>query len=282
VNADSRQVYRGLDIGTAKPAESERGRVPHHLIDVRGLDSPLDVAEFCALARAAIREIAARGRLILVVGGSGLYLRVLRGGIFCAPPASPEIRERLEKTASKLGIGYLHDRLREVDPAAASRIGYHDLYRITRALEVFELTGEPISVHQARHAFSARDFDSLTVGITMERKALYENINRRFDAMIAEGLVEEVRGLLAAGYNPGRPPLSTIGYKHIAAFVRGEMDLAAAAEAAKRDSRRLAKSQMTWFRSDSEILWVDAERAAQRAFELFRGFFGENRDRPMD
>ena len=278
VNADARQVYRGMDIGTAKPSRGDLDRVPHHLIDVRSPAEPLDVAGFVTLARAAIGEIAARGHAALVVGGSGLYLRALRGGIFRGPAASPEIRERLARIAAEHGAGRLHDQLREIDPEAASRIGYRDLYRIVRALEVFEVTGEPISVHQRRHGFSARDFDCLTVGVAPDRKQLYEAIDRRFDDMIAAGFVGEVRSLLAAGLRPDRPPLSSIGYKHIAAHLGGEMTQAGAIALAKRDSRRLAKRQMTWFRHDPEIVWVDPSRPGEHALSLFSDYFARSRD----
>jgi tRNA dimethylallyltransferase len=277
VNADSRQLYRGMDIGTAKPTAAERARVPHHLIDIRDPDDPLDVAEFAALARDAIADIQRRGRRAIVVGGSGLYLRALRGGIFKGPPKSLEIRARLEKLAAERGIGALRERLAAVDPEAAGRIGYNDLYRTTRALEVFELTGEPISRHQARHAFAARPFDTLTVGIAPERKELYLAIERRLDEMIAAGLVAEVARLLAAGYRPERPPLATIGYRQIAAHLRGEIMLEQATEAAKRESRRLAKRQMTWFRAEREIVWLDPARAAEQALSLLGDFFGPGR-----
>ncbi|HYB92324.1 MAG TPA: tRNA (adenosine(37)-N6)-dimethylallyltransferase MiaA [Candidatus Binataceae bacterium] len=277
VNADARQIYRGMDIGTAKPSREDRAKVPHHLIDVRSPADPIDVAAFAALAREACREIAARGRAALVVGGSGLYLRALRGGIFSGPAASPEIRERLQRIAAEHGAGRLHDRLREIDPEAASRIGYGDLYRIVRALEVFELTGEPISAHQRRHAFSARDFDCLTAGIATDRKQLYDAIDRRFDEMMAAGFTAEVRGLLAAGLRPDRAPLSSIGYKHIAAHLAGEVTEAAAIALAKRDSRRLAKRQLTWFRHDPEIVWLDPSRPAEHALSLFSDFFAAGR-----
>ncbi|HSU91112.1 MAG TPA: tRNA (adenosine(37)-N6)-dimethylallyltransferase MiaA, partial [Sporolactobacillaceae bacterium] len=212
VNADSRQFYRGMDIGTAKPSREDRRRTPHHLIDVRDPDQPLDVAEFAKMARDAIADIAARGRFPMVVGGSGLYLRVIRGGIFEGPRASGEIRRRLGKVADERGVNFLHERLRDVDPAGANRIGANDLYRIVRALEVFELTGETISAHQGRHRFDQLSgYDALTVGIEIERKKLYAAIDERFDAMIAAGFVEEVRALMSAGYSPERPPLSTIG-----------------------------------------------------------------------
>ena len=274
VNADSRQFYRGMDIGTAKPSLEEQRLAPHHLIDVRDPDDPLDVAEFAQIARAAIEGIVARGRFPLVVGGSGLYLRVLRGGIFQGPRASMEIRGRLGAVADERGVEYLHERLREVDPAGSTRIGVNDRYRIIRALEVFELTGEPISAHQGRHRFAdPGGYDALTVGIEIERKKLYATIDSRFDAMIAAGFVEEVRALMAAGYAPEKPPLSTIGYKQIVAHIRGEMTLDDAIALAKRDSRRLAKRQLTWFRREPEIVWLDPERAAQDALPLFEKFF---------
>jgi tRNA dimethylallyltransferase len=273
VNADSRQFYRGMDLGTAKPSAEDQARVPHHLIDVRNPDESLDVAEFAQLARAAIEEIAARGRNPLVVGGSGLYLRVIRGGIFRGPAASPEIRGRFAKIAEEQGVAYLHQTLRKIDPEAANRIGVNDLYRIVRALEVFELTGETISAHQLRHRFADNGYDTLTVGVEIDRKKLYEAIDTRFDAMVAAGLVDEVRALVAAGYSPGKPPLSTIGYKQIATYLRGEIALDDAVALAKQESRRLAKRQLTWFRREPNVVWLDPERGAHDALALFEKFF---------
>jgi tRNA dimethylallyltransferase len=277
VNADSRQVYRGMDIGTAKPGGADRRRVPHHLIDIRAIDELLDVAEFLKLARAAIAEIAARSRNVLVVGGSGFYLRVLRGGIFAGPAAAPELRRQMEALAAEHGVEYLHARLAEVDADSAMRIGHRDLYRIVRALEVFKLTGQPISAHQQSHRFAAREYEMLTVGLAMERERLYDSINRRFDEMVERGLVDEVRALLEAGCDPGAPPLRTVGYRQIAAAVRGEMGLGEAIELAKRDTRRLAKRQLTWFRADPEIAWVDAEHGLEEAFSLLSAFFARPR-----
>ena len=273
VNADSRQFYRGMDLGTAKPSAEDRARVPHHLIDVRKPDEALDVAEFAQLARDAIEGIAARGRNPLVVGGSGLYLRVIRGGIFPGPPASAEIRDRLAKVAAEQGVAHLHQRLRELDPEAANRIGVNDLYRIVRALEVFELTGETISAHQRRHRFADIGYDTLTVGVEVERPKLYASIDARFDAMVAGGLVAEVRTLIDAGYSPDQPPLSTIGYKQIAAYLRGEIALDDAVAQARQESRRLAKRQLTWFRREPDVVWLDPERGAHDALELFAKFF---------
>jgi len=273
VNADSRLLYRGMDIGTAKPGPAERRRVAHHLIDVCAPDQPLDVARFRDLARNTIEEIARRNRPVIVTGGSGFYLKVLKRGIFSGPPAAPEIRRELHVLAAEHGVEYLYRQLSEVDAESAGRIGPRDLYRIVRALEVFRLTGTTISAHQRRHAFAEPVYVSLTVGLHLPRERLYQAIDRRFDEMIAAGLVEETRALLAAGYRPQAPPLSTIGYKHVAAALAGELTMDEAVATAKRDTRRLAKRQLTWFRRDPEIVWVDAERGAQQALELFEGFF---------
>jgi len=163
--------------------------------------------------------------------------------------------------------------LREIDPEAANRIGVNDRYRIVRALEVFELTGETISAHQRRHQFADLGYDTLTVGVEVDRKKLYEAIDNRFDAMIAAGLVEEVRALVDAGYSPGKAPLSTIGYKQMAAYLRGEVELDEAIALAKQESRRLAKRQLTWFRREPQIVWLDPERGADDALGLFAKFF---------
>jgi tRNA dimethylallyltransferase len=273
VNADSRQLYRGMDIGTAKPSCEERARVAHHLIDVATLDRPLDVAEFASLARGAIADIAARGRPPLVVGGSGLYVRALRAGIFDGPAASPEIRAEFAMIAAEHGVARLHEELARFDPDAARRIGPADAYRLVRALEVHRLSGEPISRHQARHGFRDEPYETLTVAILPDRRRLYDEINLRFDRMIAQGFIEEVRRLLDAGYAPDRPPLCTIGYKQMAAVLSGEMTLDKAVALAKRDSRRLAKRQLTWFRREQGIVWLHADNAVERATALFSAFF---------
>lgn len=274
VNADSRQVYRGMDIGTAKPSAAERRRVAHHLIDIRDPGERLDVAEFARIARAAIAEIAGRGRRVLVAGGSGLYLRVLRGGIFAGPPARPALRAELRAVAERLGPGELYRRLTMVDAEAAARIDPHDLARIVRALEVYQLSGMPISAHQRRHAFAAREYVSLTIGLTIPREALYAAIERRFDAMVAAGLVGEVRTLMAGGGDRGAA-LPAIGYREIAAYLRGEMTLEQAIERAKRESRRLAKRQLTWFRAEPEIVWIDPREEAEAGLRRLASFFAD-------
>ncbi|HEY1852797.1 MAG TPA: tRNA (adenosine(37)-N6)-dimethylallyltransferase MiaA [Candidatus Binataceae bacterium] len=273
VNADSRQLYRRMDVGTAKPNAADRARVPHHLIDVRDPDSPMDVAEFAAMAQAAIAEIAARGRPVMVVGGSGLYLRVLRGGIFSGPPASADYRAELGLIAAEHGVAELYRRLVAADPVAAQRIGANDLPRIVRALEVHALSGIPISEHQRRHQLAGGGYENLAIGLTVARESLYARIDRRFDAMIADGLIDEVRRLMTEDYAPASVVRQTIGYREIARYLAGESELAAAIDAAKRESRRLAKRQMTWFRRERDLVWLDPDRGPEEALRLCAEFF---------
>jgi len=277
VNADSRQLYRGMNIGTAKPTAAERARVPHHLLDITAPDQPLDVVQFQMMAEGAITGIAARGRRVLVVGGSGLYLRVLRGGIFEGPAASKKLRARLEAVATEKGVAHLHERLRAIDGESAERIAPTDLKRIIRAIEVYELTGTPISEHHRRHHFQGGAYETLTVGLALPRERLYAAINQRVDLMMEAGLVDEVKGLIARGYQVDAPPLQAIGYKEIAAYLRGEIELADAIAMAKRQTRRLAKRQLTWFRGERGVVWVDAENGMREALILFEDFFAGER-----
>lgn len=275
VNADSRQLYRGMDLGTAKPSSADRARVPHHLVDVRDPGEAVDVAEFAALAARAIAGIAARGRPVLVVGGSGLYLRVLRGGLFAGPPAAPEYRAELVALAAAQGAGCLHDRLKQIDAEAARRIAVNDIGRIVRALEVFAVSGVAISEHHRRHrSAAAGGYANLAIGLRRERAGLYARIDRRFDEMIAAGLVAEVRGLLAAGADPDGVIAQTIGYREIAGYLAGRGDLPSAIAAAKRESRRLAKRQLTWFRREPGVVWLDPEHGREEALARLREFFG--------
>jgi tRNA dimethylallyltransferase len=275
LNADSRQLYCGMDIGTAKPSAEDRLRVTHHLLDIANPDRPLDVVQFQTLAEAAITSIVERGKRAFVVGGSGLYLRVLRGGIFEGPAASKKLRAKLEAIGAEKGVAYLHEQLREVDAESAERIAANDLRRIVRAIEVYELTGEPISAHHRRHHFQGGAYETMTVGLALPRERLYAAINRRLDIMVEAGLIEEVKGLLAKGYQVDAPPLQAIGYKEIAAYLRGEIELADAIEMAKRQTRRLAKRQLTWFRGERGVVWVDAENGLREALLLFEDFFAD-------
>jgi tRNA dimethylallyltransferase len=260
VSCDSMQVYKYMDIGTAKPGVIERKTVPHHLIDVVTPDEDFNVARFQELAKAAISDIASRGRIPVLVGGTGLYIKAITDGfLFPWEGASPEIRESLEKQAVQEGQDALYARLEEVDPQAAKKIHHNDTRRIIRALEVYITTGRPISElwQEGRRKKRAR-FDRLVmVGLVRERQKLYERIDKRCDKMIELGLVEETRRLLEQGYKRTLTSGQALGYKEIVRHLKGECSLEEAVELIKRDTRRYAKRQLTWFRADPRIEWLD-------------------------
>ena len=268
VSADSRQVYRGMDIGTAKATAQERTLVPHHLLDIVAPDEDFSVADFLPLARRVIADIHARGRLPLVVGGTGLYLRALTEGLADVPGEDRDLRHRLQEEESRGGAGTLHRRLQVVDPVAAARTPAQNLVRIIRALEVWELTGKPLSEHQAEHAFAEHPYRCLKLGLLPPRQELEQRIADRVDAMLAQGLLAEVAGLLAAGFPPTLKALQTIGYQEVVAHLRGDCDVAAMRERIVVNTRRYAKRQLTWFRRDNSIIWVDSLRESARIQSL--------------
>ncbi|GIW39608.1 MAG: tRNA dimethylallyltransferase [Candidatus Binatia bacterium] len=272
VSADSRQVYRGLDIGSAKPTAAQRAEVRHFVLDVVDPDEPFDCARFRREATLAIADILSRGKRPLVVGGTGLYLRVLRGGLFPGPGRDEELRRELLSEEARRP-GSLHRRLREVDPEAARRLHPRDLVRLVRALEVFEKTGRPISAWQAGHRFAERAFDMLLLGLDRPRAELYRRIDERCALMVQDGLVEEVQALYARGYGPDLPPLRSPGYKEIGEYLRGECTLDEALSRMARATRRLAKRQLTWFRGDPEVVWEppDPEVLERRLRDFWEG-----------
>jgi tRNA dimethylallyltransferase len=254
VNGDSRAFYQGLDAGTAKPNPEERAAVRHHLIDILAPDAPMSITEFQALALAAIEDVLARDALPVIVGGSPQYLNALVEGWQVPPVApNPELRLGLEREASSVGVGPVWHRLREIDPVAAERTG-PNLRRIIRALEVWEATGIPFSAQQSRTPPAYR---FLEVELWWPREELYSRIDRRVDAMIASGLVEEVAGLLAAGYDPALPAFSSIGYRQLVPAIREGADLPAAINRIKIDTHRLVRHQQTWFRRNPRLHRID-------------------------
>ncbi len=257
VNADSMQVYRGMDIGTAKPSLELRSRIPHHLIDIVAPDVNFSAADFRREASHAITDITSRGKRVFIAGGTGLYLKALLLGLVDSPSGAGMLRRELEERARKDGNEALLAELARIDPVTAERLHPHDLVRIIRALEVYYLTGRPISRERSGHGFSGDFFRTLKIGLTMERRELYERINLRVDEMFAAGLVEEVRGLLARGFTPDLKAMRAIGYSQICAHLGGAYPLDEAARLIKRDTRRYAKRQMTWFNADKEIYWVE-------------------------
>jgi len=266
INADSQQVYRHMDIGTAKPSKEQRNLIRHHVIDVVDPDETFNVALFRQLATASAGDIGQRGRRILVCGGTGLYIKALTRGLFPAPAQDPALRAALNLTAETLGLRGLYEQLRRVDPSAASLIHPNDRQRIVRALEVYRLTGKPISQWQQEHAFNERPFETLTIGLWRERAALYDRIEQRCDRMIEAGLIDEVEDLLDKGYSFELKALQSVGYRQAGLFLQGQMTLPQALSVMKRETRRLAKRQLTWFRGDKEMRWFhpEAERGKIR------------------
>jgi tRNA dimethylallyltransferase len=271
VSADSVQVYRGLDIGSAKPTFDERARVPHHLIDVADPDEQFDAARFRALASRAINDIEGRGGRVVVAGGTGLYVRALLGGLFPSPPKDPELRSSLIIEAKRRGREALWERLAASDPVAAGRIHPHDLVRIVRALEVIALCGSPLSDLQAGHAFAERPYRYVKVGLRLPREELYRRIEERVKEMLAAGWLEEVRSLVSR-WGPEARALQSLGYRQLAAHLKGRLGLEEARGAIIRDTRRYAKRQLVWFRADPQILWLEAAspETPRRAEEVWR------------
>ncbi len=259
VNADSRQVYRFMDIGTAKPTPQERAMVPHHVIDVVGPNENFSLAQYQQLAVKAIGDIQQRDKLPIVVGGSGQYVwSVLEGWGIPQVAPNPELRQELEERAEMGGGGQLHEELRDVDPEAAERIDPRNVRRTIRALEVFNETETPISKLQRMEAPKS---DIFVIGLTADREELYRRIDARVDRMIELGLVDEVKRLMSRGFNFTMPALSSIGYRQIGHYLNDELTLPGAIQQIKFETHRFARQQYTWFRlEDTRIHWFDIQR----------------------
>lgn len=268
VSADSRLFYRGMDIGTAKPTLDERARVPHHLIDIADPDETVGLAQFKELAHGTIAGIHARGRLSLLVGGTGQYVRaVVEGWTPPAVPPDPALRAELEEEARRRGVQALHDRLAALDREAAARIDPRNVRRVIRALEVCLVTGRPFSAQRARRPPPYR---TLQIGLTMDRVVLYARADARVEAMMRAGLLEEVRRLVEAGYGWDLPAMSGLGYAQFRPYFEGQATLEAVVAEIKRATRRFIRHQYNWFRpSDRRIRWFDVSRATPEEIEGF-------------
>ncbi len=262
INADSMQVYRGFDIGTDKPSPADRRAIPHHLLDVAEPTSQFTAADFVAGALEAMAGIHGRGALPFIVGGTGLYIKALLDGLFPGPGRSPEVRAKLEAEAARDGLEALFKRLEAVDPAYALKVRARDRVRIVRALEVFETTGKPISEHFRDTESFVKGLRQFRVGLTLDRPALVRRIEERVDRMFAAGLVKEAEGLLAQGVPADAPAFKGLGYRQVLSFLRNEISLDEARDLVKRETRRFAKRQMTWFRKMSDIAWFGPEDTA--------------------
>jgi tRNA dimethylallyltransferase len=273
VSCDSVAVYAGMELGTAKPTSAERIRVPHHLIDTTTPNEPFTAGEYSRQARAALKNIAARGKLPIVTGGTGLYLRALTEGLFSGPPRQQGLRERLTRSHARHGEAWLHRVLRKLDPASADRIHANDAAKLMRAIEVCLAGRKPMSAVFEDQA-SARDpltgFRLLRIGLNPPRKQLYERLNQRAAAMFAAGLVEETRGLLER-YGPVKA-LDSLGYRQALGLLSGTLSEAGAIAAAQQGHRNYAKRQLTWFRREPDVHWLerfgDESATTQSAAEL--------------
>ncbi len=279
VNADSMQIYRFMDIGTAKPTAAERAEVVHHLLDIVDPDQDFDASLYSQLARETIKNLVEEGKVTIVVGGTGLYLKALFHGLFPAAHSDQVIRQRLRREGEKDGGLELYKKLKKIDPSTAARLHANDLFRIIRALEVWECTGKPMSVLQKEHGFRENPFFTLKIGLKLPRSQLYERINRRVDEMMELGLVNEVRELLNRGYGVHLKSMQALGYRHMVQHLINGMKIAEAVRTMKRDTRHYAKRQMTWFGGDQEINWFrpqDLEEIARLAREFMGGLEDRN------
>ncbi|WP_017812465.1 tRNA (adenosine(37)-N6)-dimethylallyltransferase MiaA [Paenibacillus shenyangensis] len=284
ISGDSMQVYRGMNIGTAKIRPEEMNGIPHHLIDIHSPDEPFSVAEFQQRCRALIPDIASRGKLPFIVGGTGLYVESVSYEFqFSENGADEAFRQEQTDYALQNGAQALHDRLAAVDPESATRLHPNDQRRIIRALEVYHMTGVKLSDQLSRQ-MKQSPYQLCIVGLTMDREMLYKRIEARIDQMLEEGLLEEVQHLLDQGYTPGMVAMQGLGYKEIAAHLSGGVPLQEAVVLLKRDTRRFAKRQLSWFRHMQDIHWVDvsdtnhSEQHIDKVYDIVAGNLYRDRE----
>lgn len=273
VGADSMQIYRYMDIGTAKPDKEEQALARHHVIDIADPDEPFDAAAYIREADRAIQEITERGKTPIVAGGTGLYIRALVHGLYGARSPDPAVMERLGRELDTHGPQWLHRKLAKIDPQLAETIHPNDTFRVTRALEVFESTGTVKSDFLNHHNFEDMRYDCIKIGLCMDRPVLYERINRRVDDMIAAGLTEEVKSLLEMGYSGDLKSMQSIGYRHINEYLEGKTDFEETVRTLKRDTRRFAKRQFTWFSKERDLVWLHPGQS-DAAWERIDAFLG--------
>jgi len=272
VSADSMQIYRGMDIGTAKPTPEQQALAPHHLIDIVDPDEAFHAGRYREAADRAVEGIRGRGKLPLVVGGTGLYIKALLHGLFHDPPAEPRASWAERLASYGRFAGDPHEALARVDPATARTIHPHDRVRARRALDVFVRTGKSITALRDLHGFQENRYDALVVGLRMDRTSLVRRIDARVDAMVRAGLLDEVRGLLDDGYGADLPSMKGLGYRHMVRFLEGAWSMETATENLKRDTRRYAKRQRTWFEHQETVVWFHGPDPAETICETIQRF----------
>ena len=280
LTADSRQVFRGMDVGMDKPSDAERRGVPHRLIDLVAPNEPFNTGMYRRLAMQEIERVYAAGRIPLVVGGTGLYVRTLIRGLWAGPAADWSMRTRLMEQEREQGPGFLHRELRRVDPESAARLHPRDLVKIVRALEVSTLSHRPLSDIHREHGFEDRPFTALLIGLNRDRAALYDRIDARVESQVSKGLIEETQRLLSEGHGRQLGSMKGLGYRQIAGYLGGEYDYAEAIRRLKRDTRHFAKRQLTWFRKEPDLRWLmidereSPEETAERVVAVIQEFLG--------
>jgi tRNA dimethylallyltransferase len=259
IGADAIQVYRYMDIGSAKPDPHEQAQIKHHMIDVVDPDVQFDAARYVEMTRPVIQRLHHANIPIFLVGGSGLYIKALTGGLFSQAPGNPSIRQKYKQMADEHGNAFLFEELQKKDPQAALTIHPNDMVRIIRALEVIETTGQSITVHHQAHQFADHPYQLFKIMLNEDRKQLYNRIEHRVDQMIHDGLLDEVKSLIHKGYHCQLNAMQSIGYKHMCAFLNDQMDWNETIRLMKRDTRRYAKRQFTWFRADKSFIWTSSK-----------------------
>lgn len=257
IGADSMQIYKYMNIGTAKPDPEELKQVRHHLIDFLDPRDDFDAGQYVKIADEAIENMAACRKIPVITGGTGLYIRALLHGLFRSDPICEKTMARLTRDLEEAGSLKLYHALEKCDPRAAQKIHPNDSFRVIRALEVYQTTGQKISDRQENHDFGETRYNYIKIGLTMDREKLYDRINKRVDIMLDQGLLNEVTTLVENGYSFDLKAMQSIGYKHMVMFIKGEVSWEEAVRLLKRDTRRYAKRQFTWFRADKEINWFE-------------------------
>ncbi len=274
ISADSMQVYRYMDIGTGKPTSSDQERVRHHLIDLVTPDRPFHAALYRTMGRKTIDQLHQDKKAIWVAGGTGLYIKSLIQGLFASPTIDPQVRESLKQETKERGTDVLYERLKKVDSKTALHLHPNDIFRIIRALEVFDSTGVPISFYREQHDFGERPYVTFKIGLEMNREMLYRRIDERVDRMLEEGFLQEVERLMEMGYGPELKPMQSLGYKQMVQFLMKEIGWDEAIRQMKRDTRRYAKRQLTWFKADPEIHWWVGSADQEKIFLEIKSFLG--------
>ncbi len=275
ISADSMQVYRYMDIGTAKPTPDDQKRVRHHLIDLVTPDQPFHAALYRSLGRKTIDQLYENKIPIWVAGGTGLYIKTLTQGLFSSPKIDPHVRESLRQEAKEKGTNALYERLKKIDPQTAFHLHPKDLFRIIRALEVFDSTGAPISFYRGQHRFGEQPYLTLKIGLELNRDLLYRRIEERVDEMLENGFVQEVERLMGMGYGPELKPMQSLGYKQMVQFLLKEIGWDEAVRQMKRDTRHYAKRQLTWFKADQEVHWRDESIDPAKIVLEIKSFWGK-------